>query len=78
MLRKLKQTQIIVDNVYGFEIQGIIKKINIKTKQDLSNVRVQIETEDNEILFNDNVFNGAIIYPKNVKDDVKLFFKISL
>ena len=67
MLQKLPIRDILQDITKGILIEGEIKKICIKTKQKLANVKVHIETEDNEVLFSDFVESGQVIYPKVIQ-----------
>jgi hypothetical protein len=81
MLQVLEIKDILQDQTKGYIIEGEIKKICIKTKQSLSNVKVHIETEDKEVLFSDYVDAGKVVYPKAiqiinnvvVKQDIFLF-----
>lgn len=67
MLQILPIKDILQDFSKGFMMEGEIKKICIKTKQDLSNVRIHIETADKEVLLSDFIGTGKVIYPKVIE-----------
>ena len=69
MIQRIKWTDILQDQEKGFKVEGEIKKICIKTKEDLSNVFINIRTSDYEQLFSGYVKEGQIIYPRIVVNE---------
>lgn len=66
MLQKLKLSQLIINEVRAFLIEGEILKVIVRSKKDLSHVKLHIETEDNELIYSGYITPKLCIYPKNI------------